>query len=247
MLNNNKHVLCEKPLTLHLDDTQQLIELARKQGKYLMEGIWSRCFPAYKQLKEELAQQTIGEVRLLTCNYGFARRSVPNLTERDMGGGILFNVGCYAVQLANLVFGSEKPVSVKASALFNSTGADDTTAVILQYASGAMAQFMVSMSMKLDSTAKIVGTTGEMELPGTFIAPTELRVNQQTRLFPLPAADPRFKTNYTNSVGLAYQAEEARQCILSGQIENPWMTFEDSSRSAQLMERICKETGLKYD
>ena len=54
MLNAGKHVICEKPLGMNLKETQELIDLARKQKLFLMEAIWSRCLPAYEKLKELL-------------------------------------------------------------------------------------------------------------------------------------------------------------------------------------------------
>jgi hypothetical protein len=59
-----KHVLCEKPLTLHLEETEKLYQLSKKHQVFFMEAIWSRCFPAYHRIKEEIEKGTIGEVRL---------------------------------------------------------------------------------------------------------------------------------------------------------------------------------------
>jgi len=70
MLEAGKHVLCEKPMTMNLKHTKELIELAESKGLFLMEGIWSRCFPAYETLRNELAKGTIGEVRQVIIPFG---------------------------------------------------------------------------------------------------------------------------------------------------------------------------------
>ena len=57
-----KHVLCEKPLTLHMKQTEELLESAKSKGVFFMEGIWSRCFPIYRLIREEIAKGSIGEV-----------------------------------------------------------------------------------------------------------------------------------------------------------------------------------------
>lgn len=72
MLNAGKHVLCEKPMTMNTKQTRELIELAKSKKLFLMEGIWSRCFPAYDTLRKELANKSIGEVKQVTVGFGFA-------------------------------------------------------------------------------------------------------------------------------------------------------------------------------
>jgi len=61
-LNNNKHVLCEKPLALNTIEVQDIIEAARRTKKFMMEAIWSRFFPIYNDLRDAVKQ--IGIVNL---------------------------------------------------------------------------------------------------------------------------------------------------------------------------------------
>ncbi|XP_055351371.1 trans-1,2-dihydrobenzene-1,2-diol dehydrogenase-like [Paramacrobiotus metropolitanus] len=248
MLQHDKHVLCEKPLTLRLAESKELFDYARKKGKFLMEAIWTRCFPAYKQLREEILKQSIGPVQLLTANFGFHAPNVPNLAERDLGGGILLNVGCYVVQLANLVFQDRKPATVKAVATFNESGVDHTTAITLQYDDGAIAQFLVSMLTDLESTARIVGKEGlVIEIGAPFLAPTQLKTPSEEFHYKLPFVDEKFPLNFINSSGLAFEADEVRRCILAGKTESPLMSEADSLLSAEIIDAICKEIRLNYD
>ena len=83
---NNKHVLCEKPLAMNVDETQQIVNTARKTQKFMMEAMWSRFFPIYDYLRDAVKQ--IGRVnfkiqynveynlacsRLLLSNVHFAQ------------------------------------------------------------------------------------------------------------------------------------------------------------------------------
>ncbi|PNF41390.1 hypothetical protein B7P43_G14417 [Cryptotermes secundus] len=70
MLSNGKHVLCEKPLTVNLKQTKELINLAKEKQLFLMEAVWSRCFPAYDALKKELEAGTLGEVLQVIASFG---------------------------------------------------------------------------------------------------------------------------------------------------------------------------------
>lgn len=79
MLNNGKHVLCEKPLTMNLKQTKQLIDLAKEKKLFLMEGIWSRCFPVYEAVKKEIDSGSIGEVQQVLVSFGFRMPEIDRL------------------------------------------------------------------------------------------------------------------------------------------------------------------------
>lgn len=79
MLNHGKHVLCEKPLTMNLKQTTELINLAKEKKLFLMEGIWSRCFPIYEILKKEIKSGSIGEIYQVLVSFGFKMPDVERL------------------------------------------------------------------------------------------------------------------------------------------------------------------------
>lgn len=79
MLNHGKHVLCEKPLTMNLKQTTELINLAKEKKLFLMEGIWSRCFPIYEIVKKEIESGSIGEIYQVLVTFGFKMPDVERL------------------------------------------------------------------------------------------------------------------------------------------------------------------------
>lgn len=80
MLNSGKHVLCEKPLTLNLKQSTELINLAKKKGLFLMEAIWSRCFPIYEFIKNEIESGNLGDVKQVIVSFGTPLTGVQRLT-----------------------------------------------------------------------------------------------------------------------------------------------------------------------
>lgn len=62
MLEYGKHVLCEKPLAMNERQAKKMIELAKQKKVFLMEAVWSRCFPVYKELKKVIDNGDVGEV-----------------------------------------------------------------------------------------------------------------------------------------------------------------------------------------
>lgn len=80
MLDHGKHVLCEKPLTMNLKQATELINLAKSKKLFLMEGMWSRCFPAYEIVKKAIDTGSIGEIRQVILPFGFNLTDVERLT-----------------------------------------------------------------------------------------------------------------------------------------------------------------------
>lgn len=70
MLNNGKHVLCEKALSMNLRQTTELINLAKKKGLFLMEAIWSRSFPIYDWIKQEIELGNLGDIKQVIVSLG---------------------------------------------------------------------------------------------------------------------------------------------------------------------------------
>lgn len=69
-LENGNHVLCEKPLCMNLKQAKALIKIAKRNKRFLMEAVWSRCSPAYLALEKEINSGTLGDIKLVEVNYG---------------------------------------------------------------------------------------------------------------------------------------------------------------------------------
>ena len=70
-LRAGKAVLCEKPFTINAAEAKAVVEVAREHGVFLMEAMWSRFFPAMRQVKKWLDEGAIGKVRLVNADFGF--------------------------------------------------------------------------------------------------------------------------------------------------------------------------------
>lgn len=62
MLEHGKHVLCEKPMCLNETQVRQLVSFAKQKNLFLMEGIWSRFFPSYQYIREQIESGKLGEI-----------------------------------------------------------------------------------------------------------------------------------------------------------------------------------------
>ena len=91
-----------------------------------------RFFPAVVELRKQIADGVIGDVKYFSANFGFQRDNIPNhYTDPKLGGSSLFFVGVYPISFATMIFG-EKPESVHADGWLFSTGVDEFAAITLK-------------------------------------------------------------------------------------------------------------------
>ncbi|MDQ1255520.1 MAG: hypothetical protein QG656_112, partial [Candidatus Hydrogenedentes bacterium] len=106
-LDAGKAVLCEKPFALNAAEARAMVTAARERGLFLMEAMWTRFIPLTVHLRELLAENALGEIRMLTADFGFRGDFEPEgiLWNRAYGGGSLLDVGVYPVSFASMLFG----------------------------------------------------------------------------------------------------------------------------------------------
>jgi len=100
-LQAGKAVLCEKPFTINTAEAEDIINMAREKKLFLMEAMWTRFLPILVKIRELLAANIIGDVRMLTADFGFRTDFDPQgrLFNPELGGGALLDVGIYPVSL----------------------------------------------------------------------------------------------------------------------------------------------------
>lgn len=80
MLENGKHVLCEKPLTLSEKQTKKLFDVAKEKNLFLMEGLWTSSFPAIVEMRKMIANGAIGDVVFVSAQIGQALQHIERIT-----------------------------------------------------------------------------------------------------------------------------------------------------------------------
>lgn len=106
------------------------------------------------------------------------------------------------------------PESIKATGFLNEDGVDVSMSATLIYKGNRTATIMTHGLIKLPNEAYICGTKGMIKVPDNFWCPTKVELPSMVKEVPLQKL--KYKTNFLNSAGLAYEADEARDCILKG-------------------------------
>ena len=159
-----KHVLCEKPLTLGLDQAQAMFDAARRHGVMLVESYPYYFQPQTGAMLALLHGGAIGNVRSVQACFGFTMANPQtNIRMRpELGGGALLDAGSYPLSLIRLVMG-QAPQRVQADATWADSGVDISLAATLHYADGRRAQLSCAMDAANHRRATIVGSAGTIE------------------------------------------------------------------------------------
>ncbi|XP_045845112.1 trans-1,2-dihydrobenzene-1,2-diol dehydrogenase [Meles meles] len=240
-----KAVLCEKPMGTNSAEVREMVAEARSRGVFLMEGIWTRFFPAIEALRSAMSQGALGDLRVARAEIGKDLTCIPRIIDKAQAGGALLDLGIYCVQFISMVFGRQKPKKISAMGRLYETGVDDTVSVLLQYPGGLHASFTCSICAPLSNTASVSGTKGVAQVLEPCWCPTELVVKGEQKEFPLPAT-PGKELNFPNGAGMVYEANHVRECLRKGLKESPVMPLAESELLADILEEVRKAIGLTF-
>lgn len=170
-LEHGKPVLCEKPIALSANEALKLIDAQKAAGLPVAEAFMVRHHPQWKMVKSLIAAGRIGEVRAIQTIFSYFLDDPQNVrNQADIGGGGLFDVGCYAINTARFLFGAEP---VQAIALMDrdpAFGTDRLTSGLLAFPEGRQLAFTCSTQLSLTQKVTILGTKGRIEIAVPFNA-----------------------------------------------------------------------------
>lgn len=258
MIQHGKHVVCEKPMCMNHSEVASLVSLARAKGVFLMEGMWTRFFPAVEKALELVKSGKIGHLVEVISDFGFASKVSEDsrLYNLDLGGGGLLDVGIYVLASVAFVWGCE-PSDIRAVGWLEPTGADSCGVVALKFGPGwfdssplqqpRIAALTYSMRTATREWTVYQGTRGKLALWPSH-CPTQLHVevdgdSPQVLKFPLPEPS---SNNFTNSSGFIYQARRVHELLAAGATECPEWPLDTSAQMARLMDTIRAQIGVIY-
>ena len=232
-----KHVLCEKPLAMTAADAERMAAAASDAGVVLMEAFMYRLHPSWVAVRELVATGRIGRLAAVQSWFSYYNDDPANIRNiRAVGGGALYDIGCYNVNLSRLLFGGE-PVRVTASVTRDPTsGVDIRTSAILEFEDG-VATFTCSTRTETDQRVHIYGTEGRIAIGIPFNIPPD----RPTEVFVTSGGDPPVAPateTLTFPVADAYavEAEVFAAAILAG-APLPF-TPDDAVANLRVIERI---------
>jgi len=229
-----KHILCEKPLGVSAAEAEEMAAAAAENGVVLMEAMAYRCHPQFFRLRELLREGAIGRIRLIRAWFRFTLPEGDNIRwSPQLGGGVLYDVGCYPVNFALAVAG-EIPETVSCVRKSGPTGVDILTAGRLEFPSGTVAQFDCSFVLPYGVGAEVVGEGGVIRLHQPWQPDTDgkgsglvlVAPDDSETLIATPPADP-----YLGEI-------EAIETVVLDGISPPY-PVEESLATARVLEALA--------
>jgi predicted dehydrogenase len=171
-----KHLLIEKPMAMDEPQAKEIEFAAASAGVTCMVG-YSFRYGMARYVHQLLAQGVVGDLRAITGSIGTPPMNSRWIAEPESGGGPLLFVGCHLIDLA-LWFTGEEPSSVSASVQYRpDTGADDTSAIQLEFKNGRIAQFCITQSAAgFFYDLQVIGNSGSIALRGRNFVQFEIEV-----------------------------------------------------------------------
>ncbi|MCX7711344.1 MAG: Gfo/Idh/MocA family oxidoreductase [Clostridia bacterium] len=162
-----KHILCEKPIALNTDECLEMIRACEDNKVKLMEAFMYRYTKRTQKVWEILESGMIGDIKYINSSFRFHLTRYPDVRlEPGLGGGSLYDVGCYPINFIGMVTG-QTPSSMSAECVLNN-GVDVIFSAVLKYDSGIIATINCGFNAFLRVFSEVVGTKGVMEIPDTF-------------------------------------------------------------------------------
>jgi xylose dehydrogenase (NAD/NADP) len=237
-----KHVLCEKPIAVTMDQCALMVETARSSGKLLMEAFMYRFHPQIIWALEQIHSGRLGKIKLVRSSFTFqisAPQRVNDIRLRpELAGGSLMDVGCYPVNFSRAVYG-HPPLAV-ASRVY-APSADDvelSTNAVLDFGDGRFAQVDSSFSLPMHQSAEVIGEAGTLTLPAPFVTGIQenkvvLALEDQTIHQKIPAVDT-----------YRLEVEHFSACVRSG--TPPALSLDESLENLATLEAIYQSAGHRW-
>lgn len=236
-LENGKHVLCEKAITLNSDELNKAVALANGKNLILAEAMTIYNMPLYTKLEKTINSGALGEFRLAQVNFGsFKEYDMTNrFFNMELAGGALLDIGVYALSLVRMFMETEN-AEIHSQVKFAETGADEQSSIIIKNDKEQMASVTLSLHAKQPKRATICYDNAYIEI------------------FEYPRADKAVITytsdNHTEEIvagkledAMCYEIENMENAILNGKNT---MRLQYTIDVMNVMTKLRNDWNMKY-
>lgn len=215
MLEGGKHLLVEKPFTMNAAEAQDLQDLARSKGLFLMDALWTLCNPLYRQLQARVAAGEIGTPRAFAAQIGpMGTGGFTRILDPAQGGSFTLECMTYPLNiLAGLAPGLTKGAKVAASGLLTAKGVDSAAAIALKTAEGyaSMAGGFVPVVVGMGGSGfQLIGDKGWLAVTDNLFNPGRATFSTERGVEELTCEDG----------GYTHEIAEVEACLREGALES---------------------------
>lgn len=163
-----KHVLCEKPLALSVEEVEAMKATAQKHGRLVAEAFMYRHHPQTLKVQELVKSGSLGTLKLIRGSFSFVlTREGDVRLNPGWGGGSIRDVGCYPISYTRTVVGAA-PLEVFGWQVTGQTGIDETFVGQMRFENDILAQIDSSFVIPFHAFMEIIGSEGTLNIPSPF-------------------------------------------------------------------------------
>lgn len=240
-MNNQVHVLCEKPIASNAKELQKMINAAKENNVLLMEALKSTLMPNFLAVKENLSK--IGQVRRYFANYcqyssrydAYREGTVLNAFKPEFSNGSLMDIGIYCIYPLVALFG--KPEEIKATGFKLESGVDGEGSMVLKYPD-MDAVIMFSKITDSSLPSEIQGEDGNLVID-RISNPEKVELHYRNGVREDLTRDQLSDTMY-------YEAVEFINLIQSGKTESEENSFANSMATMEILDEARRQIGVIY-
>jgi predicted dehydrogenase len=233
---HGKHVLCEKPMALDAAQCREMTAACAANGMRLMEAFMYRYTDRTRQVLEVLRGGALGEIKFITSSFRFLLANPNSIKLKpELGGGSLYDVGCYPLNFAGLVMdeisrgrpAGAVPEGISAQCA-RQGGVDMIYSALLRYPSGVIASLHCGFNAQKRVHSEIIGTAGVLEIPDTFFGNAgalTLTAGEERREIPVAESD-RYRL----------EVEDFADAILQNRA--PLLGLAETRRNMEILDRL---------
>lgn len=242
MLENGKHVICEKPITVEPEELKELQDLAEEKGLVYIEAIMYMHNPARKLLKEAIGK--IGKITSVHFDFSqlsskypaYQRGELPNIFNPALATGCLMDLGIYCVYPAIDLFGI--PEKITACAHFMDSGADGSGTAGLLY-SDKLITFTYSKLGQDRSGSQIFGDEGTVKIESISKLTNMELVSKSGDMQGIIGDVPKEKL-------MGYEAAEFERFIADPSCSEHALSRQMALQVSQVMKEIRTISGIEF-
>lgn len=237
-LENGKHILVEKSITLNSRELDDTIALANKNNLILAEAMTIWHMPIYKKLWKIVQSEELGKVQMITMNFGsFKEYNMENrFFNMNLAGGAMLDIGVYALSIVRS-FMSEKPDEILSQWKASLTGSDEQATVLLKNRQQQMATVALTMHSKQPKRAMISCEKGYIEIMEYPRADKAIIVDAET------GAVTKLESGTTENA-LYYEIMDMENAVKTGDLSA--MCLEYTKDVMDIMTKLRKDWNMKY-
>jgi len=185
---NNKNILCEKPITLNHSELIKITDYISKNNVIIYEGFAYRSHPQTKII-HEIFNNELGEVINIQSNFGFKVSKVKpesRLFNKKLGGGAILDIGCYPLSLLNFFYKDNNQYKfLNTYGTFTETNVEDYAEAEIEIDNKVKCEIKVSFKENYKNKTIIEGKKGKLIinepwLPGNK---TALEISQESSYY----------------------------------------------------------------